>query len=220
MKAENSDYGTPRILVVDDEENVGLSLLDNLQLEGLSAVLATTAHQAMELLDETPIDLAILDLFMPELSGIELGQRLRENKPDLALVILTGHPSVDSCRDSFLAGATNFIVKGEPIERLLKVIVEALYPISSDTTLAIHAQRLGLPTNRLEHRLLEPLTRPLESYKQLAIEYYLTNLATLCEFCPHAMASMAGCSIASMYRLMSKYKLPTPRNTPLKQLDA
>ena len=84
------------ILVVDDEPVARLSLAELLSLEGYEVVAAASGEEAVDLIPEGPFDLAIIDLKMPGMDGLEVVDVLQERSPDTVIIMLTAHGNV-SC---------------------------------------------------------------------------------------------------------------------------
>jgi DNA-binding response OmpR family regulator len=78
-------------LVVDDEDRVRRMLSDLLRQAGCGCLEARSAEEALRLLDSTPADFGILDINLPGMSGAELAWRIRERRPEMSLVALSGH---------------------------------------------------------------------------------------------------------------------------------
>jgi len=108
---------SPTILVVDDEKNIRRTLDLILSGEGYSVVTVESAEEALERLTVRPIDLAIVDLKLPGVSGLELLARLRADEPtkDLPVVVISGHATVQDAVAAIKLGATDFFDK--PLDR-------------------------------------------------------------------------------------------------------
>ncbi len=116
----------PRLLVVDDERAVRSALRVNLAKAGYEVVLAASAEEALALLVSRPPDLVLTDVMMPGLSGHELLARLQNSHPDLPVVIMTGHGSVESAVAAMKAGAADYIIKPVSRAELLVILEKAL----------------------------------------------------------------------------------------------
>ena len=99
------------ILVVDDEAIVRQSLGAWLREDGHRVDVAENARHALRMVAESRYDLALLDIKMPGMDGLELQQRLREGEPDLTVIIMTAYASVDTAVTSLKDGAYDYIVK-------------------------------------------------------------------------------------------------------------
>src|SRR5262245_3608826 len=78
-----------RILIVDDEGSLLLTLLANLELEGFDVVGAHDAGAALQLLHEQSFDLVLTDIRMPGMSGLELYRAIRSLRPDMPVIMMT-----------------------------------------------------------------------------------------------------------------------------------
>ncbi len=100
-----------RILVVDDEKIIRDGCEKVLSKEGWEVRTASSGVAGLEILQERPYDLLLLDLKMPGLSGMEVLQRVKELYPELLVVVITGYATVESAVEAMKAGAYDFISK-------------------------------------------------------------------------------------------------------------
>lgn len=107
----NSTPLTARVLVVDDEEHIRESMGELLRLRGYDVHEAASGAAALAWLSETPCDLLLLDMVMPGMHGVEVMRRAREMRPDLAIIVLTAHATVDSAIASVKADVTDYMLK-------------------------------------------------------------------------------------------------------------
>ena len=103
----------PRVLVVDDSRMMRELAQDTLG-ERVALECVADAHEALAALSRGPVDLVVSDLEMPGLSGLDLLERVRQEHPQLAFVLLTAHASVDSAIRALRMGAADYLHK--PIE--------------------------------------------------------------------------------------------------------
>jgi DNA-binding NtrC family response regulator len=115
-----------RILIVDDERPVAESLQRLLQADGYSVDVATNAADARSLLGRVIYDLAVLDLRMPDVSGIDMLALCREIDPAIATLMLTAYGTVEAAVQSFQLGAKDFLTKPVRHEELLAAVERAL----------------------------------------------------------------------------------------------
>ena len=116
-----------RILLVDDEEELVSSLAERLQLRGIDAAWAVSAESAMEKVAAGCPDLAVLDMKMPGIGGVELKQRLMAVCPKMKYLFLTGYGSeaeYDAVQQDL--GADHYLVKPTAIEELIKTMTRIL----------------------------------------------------------------------------------------------
>jgi two-component system nitrogen regulation response regulator NtrX len=110
------------ILIIDDEESVRNSLAGVMKDEGYVVVLAASGKEGIDLLNEAQPALALLDIAMPGMDGIETLQKIRELRPDLAVVMVTGHGTIETAVKTTKMGAYDFIVKPPELEHLTLVV--------------------------------------------------------------------------------------------------
>jgi DNA-binding NtrC family response regulator len=115
----------PRILVVDDEENLCAFMKLMLTREGYEVTTTVSAQQALEVVGSDQVDLVFTDLMMPEMNGLEFVARLRAVKPEVECVVMTAYASVDSAIEALKLGAADYITKPFNLEEL-KIIVKQL----------------------------------------------------------------------------------------------
>jgi DNA-binding NtrC family response regulator len=112
------------ILIVDDEPELCVSLSEILKEEGFPTVYTSDPRETPAILARSPIDLIILDIRMPGIGGIDLLKLLRRTNPNVKVIILTGHPSIENAVLSMKYGAVNFYEKPPSLARLLDEIRE------------------------------------------------------------------------------------------------
>src|SRR5438067_4566252 len=114
------------ILVVDDEENIRHTLRGVLADEGFEVLEAPDGRRALELLRHTAPRLAIVDVWMPEVDGIELVERMRAQAPGVPVIVISGHGSIETAVRVIRLGAFDFLEKPFPLDALLNVVGRAL----------------------------------------------------------------------------------------------
>jgi DNA-binding NtrC family response regulator len=114
-----------RILVVDDDRQNGQFLQEQLSSEGCKVLWYADPRRALNQVRKGMCQVGILDLKMPQMSGVELFHKLREKDSDIGLIILTGYPSVDTALATLKTGAYDYLKKPYRIEDL-KAIVNRL----------------------------------------------------------------------------------------------
>lgn len=100
-----------RVLIVDDEESVRFVLLRTLRSEGYGLDTAVDGTDARQKLQQQPYDLIILDLHMEPTSGMELFNWAHQYDPDLAVIILTAHGSLESSLEALRLQAADYLLK-------------------------------------------------------------------------------------------------------------
>jgi len=116
-----------RVLLVDDEEQLVSTLAERLAFRGIQANWVTSSTAALELIETESFDLAILDVKMPKISGLELKKRLQVLRPAMRFIFLTGHGSEDDFNiGTAEAGKDFYLVKPVKIESLLEKMNEVM----------------------------------------------------------------------------------------------
>ncbi len=113
------------VLIVDDELNIRRVLAAMLKREGYEVTTAADGEQALAVLLKTPIHVVVTDLVMPRLGGLDLLKRVAVDYPDVPVIVITAHGSVDSAVAALKAGAFDYITKPFEQEELKKVIAKA-----------------------------------------------------------------------------------------------
>jgi two-component system, NtrC family, response regulator AtoC len=113
-----------RILIVDDEKELCMSLSEILTEEGYPTTWTADPLETPAILAQTIIDLIILDIRMPGIGGIDLLRLVRKSNPNIKVIILTGHPSIENAVLSMKYGAANFYEKPPALSKLLNEIRE------------------------------------------------------------------------------------------------
>jgi DNA-binding NtrC family response regulator len=117
---------TEKILIVDDEGVVRDSLGKWLEEEGFTIQTVASAHDALNSFQPHTWDVALLDIKMPGIDGIELQSRLHEADPDLIIIIMTGYASVETAVQALKQGAYDYICKPFEPDELVHTINNAL----------------------------------------------------------------------------------------------
>ena len=112
-----------RILVADDEESMRWVLSKALKRKGFNVDLAQDGRQALTMIEENSYDLAILDIKMPGMSGLEVLDRIKELKSDLLVVIMTAEASMKNAVEAMKRGAYDYITKPFDLD-VIDAIVE------------------------------------------------------------------------------------------------
>ena len=114
------------ILIVDDEKNYPLILSAILEEEGFETFTANSGGEALEVLENTDIDLVLTDMKMPSMDGIELLEKIKAKDPDLPVIMMTAHGTVDKAVEAMQKGAYSYILKPFDNERLIIYVNKAV----------------------------------------------------------------------------------------------
>lgn len=113
------------VLVVDDEVQFLDVFSKRLEGRGLKIDTAASGEEAVKRAKERDFDAIVLDLAMPGLGGIETLKRLKDENPDLQIIVLTGHATVEKGVEAIKAGAVDFMEKPVDINKVMEKIGEA-----------------------------------------------------------------------------------------------
>jgi len=100
-----------KILLADDEKSILLTLGDALAGAGHEVHKAESGEKALEILARTRVDCLLTDIRLPGISGIELLRRAKTLDPDIRVIVITGHGSIESAVEAMKAGATEYVTK-------------------------------------------------------------------------------------------------------------
>jgi len=113
------------VLLVDDEEQFLKVFSQRLEGKGLKVDTSTIGEDALKKVKGKDFDAIILDLVMPGMSGIETMKRLSSENPDLQIIILTGHGTVEKGVEAMKTGAVDFLEKPADLNKILEKVAEA-----------------------------------------------------------------------------------------------
>ncbi|MEP7077106.1 MAG: sigma-54 dependent transcriptional regulator [Acidobacteriota bacterium] len=114
------------ILIVDDEQSYRQLLSLVFESDGHTIRTAANGLEALKLLRDSPADVVISDVRMPDMDGIEMLRAIRETLPDLGIVFMTAFASVEAAREAFKLGADDFIQKPFDVEELKLIVKKTL----------------------------------------------------------------------------------------------
>ncbi len=153
-----------RILVVDDEENVRISLRGVLQDEGYRVECSASAEECMKQLERRDFDLVLLDVWLPGMDGLQALQEIRRLKPHQSVIMISGHGTIETAVQATKRGAFDFIEKPLTTEKVLLAIDHALQHQRLQTENRNLRRLLQQETNMIGHSV------PMQALRQ-QIEY-------------------------------------------------
>jgi len=121
------------VLVIDDDETIRHFLPRELKAEGYQVLIADSGQAGLQVLEKEPADLVLLDIRLPDLTGIQVLEKIRVQWPDQIVVMLTGEPDHETAVQAMRLGARDYLTKGKPIREELLLVLER----------ELTAQRLG-----------------------------------------------------------------------------
>jgi DNA-binding NtrC family response regulator len=114
------------VLIVDDEKNILLTLSQSLQLAGYHTELASSGQVALDVASARPVDAVLMDVKMPDMDGLAALERLHELKPELPVIMMSGHGTIDTAVRATQLGARDFLEKPIARDKLLVSLRNAL----------------------------------------------------------------------------------------------
>lgn len=117
-----------RILIVDDEETLTFSLYQSfiISKENYEVVTAASGNEAWEKFTENPFDVVLTDITMPGISGIELLKRVKKERPQTCVIMMTAYGSDEKKEEAMNNGAFRYVEKPFEIKAMKNIIAEAL----------------------------------------------------------------------------------------------
>ncbi len=114
-----------KVLLVDDEQDFVDALSTRMESRGLSVESAGSGPEALEKIAQKRFDAVILDMVMPGMDGMETLKKMLEKNPELQVILLTGHATVEKGVQAVKLGAVDFLEKPAKIEDLMEKIKKA-----------------------------------------------------------------------------------------------
>lgn len=115
-----------RILIIDDESSIRDSVSGILTDEGFEPLCAEDGPQGLGLLEQERVDLVLLDIWMPGPDGMEVLKKIRESHPDLPVIMISGHGTIETAVQATRMGAYDFIEKPPSYDKIILAITNAL----------------------------------------------------------------------------------------------
>jgi len=114
------------ILIVDDEEIVRLSHLRSLASMNCNTRVAEDGTRALQVMEQQPFDVILLDLRMPDLDGMDVLKTVKQRWPDSEVIVITGYPSIESAKEAVRLGAQNYLAKPLGPDEIVKATHDAM----------------------------------------------------------------------------------------------
>ncbi len=117
---------TNTILIVDDEKTLRYFLRLNLQEQGYQVIEAANGKTALKLVNNQHFDVALVDLQLTDMNGLDIMRYLRRNSPNTSVIILTGYATVDSAVEALRQGAHDYLTKPCSTSELLASVADGI----------------------------------------------------------------------------------------------
>lgn len=161
----------PKVLVIDDEEIARVSCQRILKREGIQVTQASGGREGLEILRQEPHDLVLVDLMMPEMSGVEVIRRIHDYDPNIVTVIITGHATVESAVAIMKEGAYDYLPRPFTPDELLIVVRRGLEKRRLDQeSRALREEKAAMEQNfvtMVTHQLRSPLSAIYQYFEVL-----------------------------------------------------
>jgi two-component system, cell cycle response regulator len=149
----------PRILIIDDDPNLRKTLSDILLRKGYHTLTAESGERGLALLGEEGANLVLVDLGLPDISGLEVLARVKESSPMTATIVLTGQAAIESAVEATNRGAFCYLVKPYAIDQLLNNVRRALEKQQAEDEIARH--HVELKRMNAELRTLHEISKAI-----------------------------------------------------------
>ena len=114
-----------KVLLVDDEKEFLEIMSERMKARDMDVTTATSADQALEIIEKEAFDAIILDFQMPGMDGMEALKAIKAKKPEAQIILLTGYATVEKSVEAMKIGATDFVEKPADLEILSEKIKNA-----------------------------------------------------------------------------------------------
>lgn len=130
-----------KVLLVDDEIDFLETMSERMQARDMNVTTTTSPKEALKMVQEESYDAIILDLMMPEMDGLETLKELKKKNPDIQVILLTGHATVQKGVEAMKLGAVDLLEKPADIKVLTEKIKKA------------HARKMILVEKKAEEKI-------------------------------------------------------------------
>lgn len=185
-----------RILVVDDEQDNCDYLKLVLTREGYEVVTTTDPTQTVDILRGSDFHLVILDMMMPQMSGTEVLEQIRKYDTDIAVIVATAYPTVDTAVASLKAQASDYVKKPMEPDQFISAVRNAL-------------QKKGLsqdPEADL-HRAIGRVIRDARKTQELTLKQLARRTGLSVSLLSQIERAESSASISSLYKIASALQL-------------
>jgi len=126
LSVGNHGAGRPSVLIVDDEAGIRKLLTTALNENGFSADSAENGAEAIKKANERYYNLALIDIMLPDINGVELLAKFKPTRPRTRKIIMTGNPSLQNAVEALNKGADAYLMKPLDIAKVLATLEEQL----------------------------------------------------------------------------------------------
>ena len=142
-----------RVLIVDDEPDIRETLSGSLASDGYELATAGTAREALVQMERGSFDVVVVDIILPEVSGLELLERIRENKPAVKVVLITGEPGYSAAAAAVRLGAFDYLAKPVTQSAIRRCVASAIRLKRVEDENRFYRERLEVLVEERTHQL-------------------------------------------------------------------
>lgn len=114
-----------KVLLVDDEQDFLTIMTERMTARGMEVTTASSASEALSILEKETFDAIVMDFQMPEMDGLSALKNIKEKNPELQVILLTGYATVEKTVEAMKIGAADFLEKPADLEALAEKIKQA-----------------------------------------------------------------------------------------------
>ena len=188
-----------RILVVDDDQDSCELVEKILKKDGYRVVTLTDGRKVDEELRKNDIHLAIVDLKMPEVSGLDVVQTIRHHDSDCAVILMTGYATLDSAVSALRGGVVDYLRKPVREDELLGAVRRALA-----------AKGLALLPEEELHRNIGSAIRDLRKKRTLTLKQLAKRTGLSVSLLSQIERAESSASVTSLYKIAHALKIRLP----------
>jgi DNA-binding response OmpR family regulator len=183
---------TQKILIIDDDQNIRSILSTFLKKEGYETFTTVNGVEGIDFLKRSSVNLAVIDLGLPDMSGLEVLEKVKLDNPFLEVIILTGNASLSSAIDATNKGAFSYLQKPINLEQLMLQVRRAIEKQEAQETIAGHNNelermnaQLSESNRELKNEIMERKKAEEEKEKLIVeLKESLTKIKTLSGLLP------------------------------------
>lgn len=152
-----------KLLVIDDQQSIRKTLREILEYEDFQVDEAEDGQKGLEMVQKNDYDVILSDIKMPKLDGIEFLEKVLETKPDIPVIMISGHGNIDTAVDAIKKGAYDYISKPVDLNRLLVTVRNAM----ERNSLVTETKQLKKKVNKHKTREIIGNSEPIRKIKEL-----------------------------------------------------
>ena len=183
---------TAKILIVDDDKDICAYMETMLSASGYQVATMTDPTAVVERIREEEFHILVIDLMMPQIDGIELIERIRRVDTDVAIVVFTGYPSVETAIDALKLNVSDYVKKPFDIETFRETISDVL-------------KRKGIVFNMEErlHQSIGEIVRRLRKENALTLKQLARRTGLSPSLLSQIERAESSASVSSLYKIAS-----------------